>query len=119
LPEIMRDPINRPPKSLCLTHYQKNSLSNATSAVYWNARTNGVIDRDRVSFVRGLLRTPVKYIGRSYHVMRARRNNFSTSAIVALLGLSGLAGWWVGRYAGDKESAQKLVLAHPTAALSE
>jgi hypothetical protein len=119
LPELMLDSINQPPRSLTLTHHQKNSFHNATSAIYWNARTNGAIDRSQVSFTHGILRTPVKYLGRSFRVMRARPNTLPTSALITWLGVAGFAGWWVGRYAGDEDSAQKLVQAHPSAAHGE
>jgi len=119
LPELMLDPVNQPPRFLTLTHYQENSLRHATSAIYWNARTNGTIDRGHVTFAHGMLRTPVKYLGRSFRVIRARPIDFSTSALVMWLGVAGFTGWWVGRYAGDEGSAQKIVQAHPNAAQVE
>lgn len=119
LPELMLDPINHPPRSLTLTHHQKNSFRNATSAIYWNARTNGAIDRGQVSFAKGILRTPIKYLGRSVRVIHARPDSFSTSCLVMWLGVVGLVGWWGGRCVGDEGSAEKLIQAHPSAALGE
>lgn len=116
VPELMRDPINQPPKELYVFHCQVNTFAQASSAIYWNARSNAVIDGNSVSLVQAAIRMPIKYLVRSVHVLMARPQDVRTSCMVFALGVCGYAGWWVGRFKGDTGAAEKIAAAHPVAA---
>jgi len=119
VPELMRMSMNQPPRSLYVFHHQVNSLRQAASAVYWNARSNAVIDRGSASPLRLVLRAPIKYLARSLFVLRSCPQDVSTSAMVFMLGSCGFVGWWVGRIAGDFGAGEKIVLAHPVPATAQ
>jgi len=119
VPELMHDPINQPPKDLYVVHCQVNTFSQAVSAIFWNARSNAVIDAGSLSLVSAGLRMPIKYLGRSVQVMWARPQDLPTSCMIFALGVCGYAGWWIGRFVGDSGAAEKIAAAHPVPATKQ
>lgn len=111
-PGVVNRGLTALPRSLTVTHYQRNTLREAVSANYWNARHAGSVERESFATLTALRTIPRRYLG---HVARLARDHPDARALLpqlTLIGSTACSGWWLGRYLGRGRSAEMLPRSH-------
>lgn len=115
IPRLSNVGLTALPVEATLTHYQQNTIREALSAVHWNARAAGAMERGRPVLRRGAVMVR-RYVG---HVIRLQQDRPRPVDELVLLGacsVAGFSGWCVGRAWGPGAAVDRLKSAHPVAA---
>ncbi len=116
IPRLLSGAKSSVPTELTLIHHQRNTVREALSATYWNARQTGWVERDARLSGGAVRHTVKRYPGRAVRLLRRGRGDLPERCILVAMGSVGLAGWWAGRLHGPGRSATRLRDAHPVPA---
>lgn len=113
VPKLVRRQRRPLPPEMTITHHQSNTVTEALSAIHWNARRAGALDADSFGTLAALLLSTRRYLGRSVLLMGHHWREPSLVVPLTTAGMAGLTGWWLGRWRGSTHTGDRLAAIHP------
>lgn len=103
---------------LVLTHHQRCTLAEALCANYLNSRVLGDRERSMVTISHGVRLTVHRYLYRVATVLRDHADARRLPVHLLVIGSAAFGGWWLGRWAGAGDSAERLSRVHRNPAVT-
>ena len=104
------------PTDLTITHFQRNTVREAVSAVFWNARIAGSVEAHIRPAKGRLWFTAKRYVVRVPLLNQIRRRPMLDNAALWACAVAGFTGWWIGGWVGPGDADAHLRAAHPVGA---